>query len=154
MRLTAILLCEPILRHIWQPELSRKNELTSMLASLEVRVPFLDETILDRILPLPVDRKIIDGQLKGLLMPIAAASCQRRCGLDPNMDFGFISECSPCRKMAGRLNKHISWGESNLDFFYSYLRRLHSMNISGNVRARVLDPFVLIAWAMANSIRQ
>ena len=48
-----------------------KTDRASMLASLEVRVPYLDETILDRILPLPGERKICGGQLKALLLPIA-----------------------------------------------------------------------------------
>src|SRR5262249_56472347 len=48
-----------------------KTDRASMLASLEVRVPYLDEAVLDRILPLPVQAKIPGGQLKALLMPIA-----------------------------------------------------------------------------------
>src|SRR5207249_3747798 len=48
-----------------------KTDRASMLASLEVRVPYLDEIILDRILPLPSSNKIPRGQLKALLMPIA-----------------------------------------------------------------------------------
>ena len=48
-----------------------KTDRASMLASLEVRVPYLDEILLDRILPLPAKDKIVAGQLKALLLPIA-----------------------------------------------------------------------------------
>jgi asparagine synthase (glutamine-hydrolysing) len=40
-----------------------KTDRASMLASLEVRVPFLDEIVLDRILPLHAGKKIVNGQL-------------------------------------------------------------------------------------------
>jgi asparagine synthase (glutamine-hydrolysing) len=48
-----------------------KTDRASMLASLEVRVPYLDEMVVDRVVPLPVRMKIGAGQLKALLMPIA-----------------------------------------------------------------------------------
>ena len=62
-----------------------KTDRASMLASLEVRVPFLDELLLDRILPLRADKKIVDGQLKALLLPIASACCRARSGTGRNM---------------------------------------------------------------------
>src|SRR4029453_19188637 len=48
-----------------------KTDRASMLASLEVRVPYLDELLLDGILPIPAKDKIVAGQLKALLLPIA-----------------------------------------------------------------------------------
>ena len=48
-----------------------KTDRASMLASLEVRVPYLDEIVLDRILPLPANEKIVNGNLKALLQPLA-----------------------------------------------------------------------------------
>jgi len=45
-----------------------KTDRASMLASLAVRVPHLDETVLDRVLPIPAKEKLRCGQLKALLM--------------------------------------------------------------------------------------
>ena len=46
--------------------LSQTNR-ASLLASLEVRVPFLDNQVLDRIVPLPAEKKIVNGRLKVIL---------------------------------------------------------------------------------------
>ncbi|MGH9891884.1 MAG: asparagine synthase-related protein [bacterium] len=39
-----------------------KSDRASMLASLEVRVPYLNEAVLDRILPVPAKEKLCGGQ--------------------------------------------------------------------------------------------
>ena len=59
-----------------------KTDRASMLASLEVRVPFLDELLLDRIVPLHASHKIVNGQLKALLLPTGQTSAAGR-GLEP-----------------------------------------------------------------------
>jgi asparagine synthase (glutamine-hydrolysing) len=51
-----------------------KTDRASMLASLEVRVPFLDELLLNRILPLHANKKIVNGTLK-YIKGIANADC-------------------------------------------------------------------------------
>lgn len=64
-----------------------KTDRASMLASLEVRVPFLDEMILDRILPLPGEKKIVNGELKALLLPIARRLLPREVWNRPKQGF-------------------------------------------------------------------
>jgi len=68
-----------------------KTDRASMLASLEVRVPYLDETVLDRILPLPAKEKLRSGQLKRCSCRLHAASCRRKCGTDRSMALMFPS---------------------------------------------------------------
>jgi len=64
-----------------------KTDRASMLASLEVRVPYLDETVLDRILPLSSDKKIVKGELKSLLLPIARRIIPREVWDRPKQGF-------------------------------------------------------------------
>ena len=132
-----------------------KTDRASMLASLEVRVPYLDETVLDRILPLPVQAKIPGGQLKALLMPIARRLLprevwdRRKQGFGGPLDAWLAGAWRPAVEMA------LEWGQSNLALFdYCYLRRLHAINISkGGIGQALWNPFVLLAWAMAHSCK-
>jgi asparagine synthase (glutamine-hydrolysing) len=125
-----------------------------MLASLEVRVPYLDEPVLERILPLPAKKKIPGGQLKVLLMPIARRLLPREVwdrpkhGFDVPLDVRLTGAWRPAVETA------LDWGERNLDFFnYRYLRRLHAINISeGGIGRELWNPFILLAWAMAHSV--
>ena len=132
-----------------------KTDRASMLASLEVRVPYLDETILDRILPLPTKSKIRAGQLKALLMPIArrllpsAVWDRQKHGFDVSLQARLAGSWSPV------VEAMLDWGESNFRLFnYRYLRRLHAINLSeGGVERELWNPFVLIAWCSARSIK-
>jgi asparagine synthase (glutamine-hydrolysing) len=130
-----------------------KTDRASMLASLEVRVPYLDEMILDRVLPLPAERKIVGGQLKALLMPIARRLLPRQVWDRPK--HGFTVPLDVCLATGWRpaVEAALEWGEAHLDMFdYRYLRRLHAINISqGDIGRELWNPFVLIAWAMARS---
>ena len=131
-----------------------KTDRASMLASLEVRVPFLDELVLDRIVPLPVTAKIPGGQLKGLLMPIARRLLPREVWDRPKQGFGGPLDLWLGGMWRPAVNHVLDWGESNLPIFnYSYLRRLQAINGAGRGYGRVLwNPFVFLAWAKANSV--
>jgi asparagine synthase (glutamine-hydrolysing) len=132
-----------------------KTDRASMLASLEVRVPYLDETLLDRILPVRTNLKVGAGQLKAMLMPLArrllpkAVWDRPKHGFDVPIDVRLAGPWRPAVEAA------LLWGESNLDLFnYPYLRRLHAINLTeGGVAGELWNPFVLLAWAMARSRR-
>jgi asparagine synthase (glutamine-hydrolysing) len=130
-----------------------KTDRASMLASLEVRVPFLDELILDRILPIHANRKIVDGTLKALLLPIARRLLPRQVwdrlkhGLDVPLHRFLAGIWRPAVEMT------LDWGKSNVDHFdYGYLWKLHRRNISyGGIGRELWNPFVFLAWAMARN---
>ena len=106
-----------------------KTDRASMLASLEVRVPYLDETILDRILSLPVERKIRGGQLKALLLPIARRLLPREVWDRPKHGFTVPLDTRLAGAWRPAVEALLEWGESNVDLFdYGYLRRLHASN--------------------------
>jgi asparagine synthase (glutamine-hydrolysing) len=132
-----------------------KTDRASMLASLEVRVPYLDETVLDRILPLPVQAKIPGGQLKALLMPIARRLLPREVWDRPKHGFSSPLDAWLAGAWRPAVERALDWGESNLALFdYCYLRRLHAINISeGGIGRELWNPFVLLAWAMAHSFK-
>jgi asparagine synthase (glutamine-hydrolysing) len=133
-----------------------KTDRASMLASLEVRVPYLDETILDRILPLAAHEKIIDGQLKALLTPIARRLLPKEVWDRPKHGFTVPLGYRLANAWRPAVEAVLDWGESHVDMFdYSYLRRLHRINlVEGEITRELWNPFVLIAWTMARSSRQ
>jgi asparagine synthase (glutamine-hydrolysing) len=130
-----------------------KTDRASMLASLEVRVPYLDETVLDRILPLPAGAKIASGQLKALLMPIARRLLPKEVWNRPKHGFNVPLDIRLAGAWRPAVEAALDWGEAHLDLFnYRYLRRLHAINIAeGGITAELWNPFVLLAWAMARS---
>jgi asparagine synthase (glutamine-hydrolysing) len=132
-----------------------KTDRASMLASLEVRVPYLDEVVLDRILPLPVQAKIRGSQLKALLIPIARRLLPREVWDRPKQGFGGPLNAWLAGAWRPAVEMALDWGESNLALFdYCYLRRLHAINISkGGIKQALWNPFVLLAWAMAHSFK-
>jgi asparagine synthase (glutamine-hydrolysing) len=132
-----------------------KTDRASMLASLEVRVPYLDETVLDRILPLPGKAKIHGGQLKALLMPLARRLLPREVWDRPKHGFGGPLDAWLAGAWRPAVERALDWGESNLALFdYRYLRRLHAINISkGGIGHALWNPFVFLAWAMAHSCK-
>lgn len=130
-----------------------KTDRASMLASLEIRVPFLDETVLDRILPLSAEKKMVNGELKAMLMPIARRILPREVWDRPKHGFHV-----PLGSWLGgvwrpAVEAALDWGEKNLDVFnYQYLRRLHKINIAkGSFGRELWTPFVFIAWMMKHS---
>jgi asparagine synthase (glutamine-hydrolysing) len=130
-----------------------KTDRASMLASLEVRVPFLDELLLERILPLHAERKIVGNTLKALLLPIARRLLPRQVWDRPKHGFHVPLD----RYLSGiwrpAVEAALEWGESNMDLFdYGYLRQLHAINLSiGGVDRELWNPFVFLSWAMARS---
>jgi asparagine synthase (glutamine-hydrolysing) len=126
-----------------------------MLASLEARVPYLDETVLDRILLLPAQEKIIDGQLKALLMPIARRLLPREVWDRPKRGFQVPIDIRLAGAWRPALEAVLDWGESNCSLFeYRYLRRLHAINLAkGRIWRELWNPFVFLAWAMAHSFK-
>ena len=126
-----------------------------MLASLEVRVPFLDEIVLNRILPLPANQKIVGNQLKALLMPLARRLLPQQVWDRPKSGFTIPIDNRLAGSWRPAIEAALEWGESKLDLFnYQYLRRLHSINVAeGGIDRELWNPFVFLAWAMARSSR-
>ena len=75
-----------------------KTDRASMLASLEVRVPYLDEAVLDRLLPLPAQEKLRGGQLGAPHAACAPPLAERKYGTDRSMALMF-PRCTACRGM-------------------------------------------------------
>ena len=132
-----------------------KTDRASMLASLEVRVPYLDERVLDRILPLHADTKIIGKTLKSLLLPIARRLLPKEVWDRPKHGFTVPLDCFMAGLLRPAVEAALDWGESHLALFdYGYLRRLHRINVSkGGVGRELWNPFVLLAWAMNRLVK-
>ncbi|MGE4089466.1 MAG: asparagine synthase (glutamine-hydrolyzing) [Candidatus Binatia bacterium] len=132
-----------------------KTDRASMLASLEVRVPYLDETILERILPLPATKKINGNRLKALLLPLARRLLPREVWARPKHGFDVPLDTRLGGAWRPALEAVLDWGESHVDLFnYRYLRRLHAVNLAGGGIDRDLwNPFVFLAWAMTHTVR-
>jgi asparagine synthase (glutamine-hydrolysing) len=130
-----------------------KTDRASMLASLEVRVPYLDETVLDRILPVPAKEKLRGHQLKALLLPIARRLLPKEVWDRPKHGFDVPLDARLAGAWRPAVEAALRWGESNFDCFnYRYLRRLHAINMAeGGIAGELWNPFVLLAWAMAHS---
>jgi len=130
-----------------------KTDRASMLASLEVRVPFLDELLLDRILPLHANRKIVDGTLKALLMPIVRRLLPRSVWDRPKHGFHVPLDRFLSGIWRPAVETALDWGEAHVDLFdYRYLHQLHAINISeGGIDRELWNPFVFLSWAMARS---
>jgi asparagine synthase (glutamine-hydrolysing) len=131
-----------------------KTDRASMLASLEVRVPYLDETLVERIVPLSAKMKIRNRELKTLLMPIARRLLPREVWDRPKHGFGVPYGLRLSGSWKPALEAALDWGESNLDIFdYSYLRRLQTINSrEGGLGMELWNPFVFLSWSMAHSL--
>jgi asparagine synthase (glutamine-hydrolysing) len=132
-----------------------KTDRASMLASLEVRVPYLDENILDRILPLPAAKKIHSNQLKALLQPLAHRLLPREVWDRPKLGLSVPLDAKLRGIWRPALEDVLDWGESHLKLFdYGYLRYLHALMLTGGSIGRDLwNPFVFLSWAMTHSVR-
>lgn len=131
-----------------------KTDRASMLASLEVRVPYLDELILDRILPLHANVKIVNGTLKALLMPIARRILPRQVWDRPKHGFNVPLDTLLSSVWRPAFDAAIDWGERHIGLFnYPYLKRLQAISRSERGIGRELwGPFVFLAWAMKRKV--
>jgi asparagine synthase (glutamine-hydrolysing) len=132
-----------------------KTDRASMLASLEVRVPFLDELLLERMLPLHADRKMVDGTLKALLMPIAQRLLPRQVWNRPKHGFNVPVNLFMTTKWRPAIESILDWGKQNVDFFnYEYLQGLYAIGLrEGGVDRELWNPFVVLCWMMRHSLR-
>jgi asparagine synthase (glutamine-hydrolysing) len=132
-----------------------KTDRASMLASLEVRVPYLDNVILERILPLPAGTKIVNGTLKTLLLPIARRILPTEVWNRPKHGFNVPLGAWLKGDWRPAVEAALDWGEANMDLLnFKYLRRLHDVNISeGGMGRELWRPFAFLAWAMAHKVR-
>src|SRR5262249_30478191 len=94
-----------------------KTDRASMLASLEVRVPYLDEAIVERIVPLAARVKIPNRQLKALLLPIARRLLPRDVWDRPKHGFAVPFGLRLSGSWGPALEAALDWGESNVDIF-------------------------------------
>jgi len=131
-----------------------KTDRASMLASLEVRVPYLDETVIERIVPLPASAKIQNKRLKSLLMPLARRLLPREVWDRPKQGFGVPYNLRLAGAWKPALDAALDWGESKLEVFdYSYLRQLQAINAKeGGLGMELWNPFVFLSWAMTHSL--
>ena len=132
-----------------------KTDRASMLASLEVRVPYLDNMVLDRILPLPAETKIVNGNLKALLLPIAHRILPKEVWNRPKHGFNVPLDTWLKGGWRPAVEAALDWGEANMDLFnFRYLRRLHKINMcEGGIGRELWNPFVFLAWAMAHKVK-
>ena len=129
-----------------------KTDRASMLASLEVRVPFLDESILDRVLPIPGHRKVAAGRLKALLVPIAQRLLPAEVWNRPKHGFTVPLHLRLAGGWRPAVETVLHWGESHFPLFdYRYLRRLCSIGAAGEVGRELWNPFMMLAWARAHN---
>jgi asparagine synthase (glutamine-hydrolysing) len=126
-----------------------KTDRASMLASLEVRVPFLDEQIVDRIVPLHASHKIPNGELKSLLLPLAKRLLPEEVWNRPKHGFNVPTDVKLATVWQPVVEEAISWGERHFPIFdYQYLRRLQRINRRERVAGVELwNPVVLLTWA-------
>jgi len=132
-----------------------KTDRASMLASLEVRVPYLDEILVERIVPLPARLKIRDRQLKSLLMPLAQRLLPRVVWDRPKQGFDVPYGDQLANAWKPALKAALDWGEANVPIFdYGYLRRLFAIHMKqGGAGTELWNPFVFLSWSMAHSVR-
>ncbi|MCA9468940.1 MAG: asparagine synthase (glutamine-hydrolyzing) [Nitrospira sp.] len=130
-----------------------KTDRASMLASLEVRVPYLDEMVLERLVPLSAEYKIVNGELKSLLVSLARKILPREVWDRPKQGFHVPLDNWLAGKWRVAVENALDWGESNFSMFnYPYLRRLHRLNLRHRTFGRFLwNPFVILVWMRKRS---
>jgi len=80
-------------------------------------LPYLDELILERILPLYVNRKIVDGTLKALLMPIARRLLPKQVRDRPKHGFNIPLVRFLSGTWRPAVDAALDWGETHVDVF-------------------------------------
>lgn len=132
-----------------------KTDRASMLASLEIRVPYLDNVVLDHILPLPAEHKIVNSALKALLLPIARRVLPKEVWDRPKQGFNVPFGTRLKGDWRPAIDAVLDWGETNMQLFnMRYLRRVHERNLeTGEAGRELWNPFVILAWAMARGVK-
>jgi asparagine synthase (glutamine-hydrolysing) len=132
-----------------------KTDRASMLASLEVRVPFIDNEVLDCILALPAEKKIVNGILKSLLLPLVKRILPKEVWDRPKHGFNMPLDTWLAGKWRPAIETALDWGEANTDLFnFKYLRRLHRVNMKrGGIGRELWNPFVFLAWSMVHKVK-
>jgi asparagine synthase (glutamine-hydrolysing) len=127
-----------------------KTDRASMLSSLEVRVPFLDEMIVDRVVPLPAAAKIGGGQLKALLQPLARRLLPRDVWDRPKHGFDVPIDVRMSTTWKPLVDEALAWGERHLPVFnYEYLRRVRCISRrESGVSGELWNPVVFLTWMM------
>lgn len=125
-----------------------KTDRASMIASLEVRVPYLDERLLDRILSLPATEKIKNGQLKSLLIPLAQRLLPCEVWDRPKHGFSVPIGSYMAGSWCTMITDVVNWAEANVPLFdYTYLRQRISKNQRDEASNRDLwIPLVTLFW--------
>jgi len=130
-----------------------KTDRASMLSSLEVRVPFLDELLVDRILPLHARDKIVNGQLKALLYPLAKRLLPEEVWNRPKHGFNVPIDARLAGSWKPLVDESLDWGERHLPIFnYPYLRRLSRLSAKeAGIGSELWNPVVLLTWTMSQA---
>jgi asparagine synthase (glutamine-hydrolysing) len=130
-----------------------KTDRASMMNSLEVRVPFLDELLVDLIAPLPAEAKIRNGQLKSLLLPLAQKLLPRCVWDRPKHGFTVPLERYLAKEWLPEVKQLLDWGQNSLPLFnYAYLRKLVAINRrTPKIGRELWTPLVVLMWCYQNS---
>lgn len=131
-----------------------KSDRASMMESLELRVPFLDEDLLKNILPIHADSKIYDSRLKSILKSISAKHLPREVWDRKKQGFHVPVSSYMANEWSNSIQYFLSWGKKNLDLFnYDYLDRLYQINLKRKYISRPLwSPICLIAWFHSHQV--
>jgi len=129
-----------------------KSDRASMMESLELRVPFLDEGLLDSVLSLPVTSKIVEGRLKAILIELCKSRLPREVWDRPKHGFNVPMGRFMAVEWKEAVEELLSWGEQSLPIFdYGWLRAAQRENQRTHLVARGLwSPLMLISWFRAH----
>ena len=129
-----------------------KSDRASMMESLELRVPFLDELVLNEVLHRPVHAKIVQGRLKAILIELCKSRLPRAVWDRPKHGFNVPMGHFMAVEWREAVEELLSWGEQSLPLFdYGALRAAQRENQRTRMVARTLwSPLMLIAWFRAH----
>ena len=129
-----------------------KSDRASMMESLELRVPFLDEGVLDAVLSLPVTSKIVGGRLKAILIELCKSRLPRDVWDRPKHGFNVPMGRFMAVEWKEAVEELLSWGEQSLPILdYGWLRAAQSENQRTHLVARGLwSPLMLLSWFRAH----
>lgn len=129
-----------------------KSDRASMMESLELRVPFLDELVLAEVLPHPASAKIVDGQLKAILIALCRDLVPREVWDRPKHGFNVPIGRFMAVEWKDAIEELLAWGRVHLPIFdYRRLRAASRLNQRTHQVARSLwSPLMVIAWFRAH----